>query len=122
MRKILSNKQAIVLFMLPTMLLIAVFVVIPIAMSVYYSLLDWDGIGAGIFVGLRNYKEMFLDTRFVNSVKNSLLYAALSLCLQIPFSLFLAIVVANVSRGEKFYRTTFFIPVIISSEIGRAHV
>ena len=52
MRKILSNKQAIVLFMLPTMLLIAVFVVIPIAMSVYYSLLDWDGIGAGIFVGL----------------------------------------------------------------------
>ena len=31
MRKILSNKQAIVLFMLPTMLLIAVFVVIPIA-------------------------------------------------------------------------------------------
>lgn len=117
MRKILSNKQAIVLFMLPTMLLIAVFVVIPIAMSVYYSLLDWDGIGAGIFVGLRNYKEMFLDTRFVNSVKNSLLYAALSLCLQIPFSLFLAIVVANVSRGEKFYRTTFFIPVIISSVV-----
>ncbi len=117
MRKILTNKKAIVLFMFPTMLLIAVFVVIPIVMSVYYSMLDWDGIGTGIFVGLRNYKDMFLDTRFLNSVKNSLLYAVLSLCLQLPFSLLLAIVVANVSRGEKFYRTTFFIPVIISSVV-----
>lgn len=117
MRKILSDKKAVTLFMFPTMLLIAVFVVIPIVMSVYYSLLDWDGIGTGIFVGLRNYKEMFLDERFLNSVKNSLLYAGLSLCLQLPFSLLLALVVANVSKGEKFYRTTFFIPVIISSVV-----
>ena len=37
--------------------------------------------------------------------------------MQLPFSLLLAIVVANVSRGEKFYRTTFFIPVIISGVV-----
>lgn len=117
MQKILSNKKAIILFMSPTMLLMAVFVVVPICMSVYYSLLDWDGIGQGTFVGIQNYIEMLGDERFLNSVKNSLLYAACSLLIQIPISLILAIVVANVSKGEKFYRTTFFIPVIISSVV-----
>lgn len=117
MQKILSNKKAIILFMFPTMLLMAVFVVVPICMSVYYSLLDWDGIGQGTFVGIQNYIEMLGDERFLNSVKNSLLYAACSLLIQLPISLILAIVVANVSKGEKFYRTTFFIPVIISSVV-----
>ena len=117
MQKILSNKKAIALFMLPTMLLIGVLVIVPIGMSVYYSLLDWDGIGKSIFVGLRNYKDLISDERFLNSVKNSLLYACCSLCIQLPFSLLLAIVVANVKKGEKFYRTTFFIPVIISSVV-----
>lgn len=117
MHKILSNKKAIVLFLFPTVLLISVFVVVPICMSVYYSMLDWDGIGKGMFIGLRNYIDMLSDTRFTSSIKNSLLYAAFSLFLQLPFSLLLAIVVANVSRGEKFYRTTFFIPVIISGVV-----
>lgn len=117
MQKILSNKKAIILFMSPTMLLMAVFVVVPICMSVYYSLLDWDGIGQGTFIGIQNYIEMLGDERFLNSVKNSLLYAACSLLIQLPISLILAIVVANVSKGEKFYRTTFFIPVIISSVV-----
>ena len=102
MQKILSNKKAIALFMLPTMLLIGVLVIVPIGMSVYYSLLDWDGIGKSIFVGLRNYKDLISDERFLNSVKNSLLYACCSLCIQLPFSLLLAIVVANVKKGENF--------------------
>ena len=117
MHKILSNKKAIVLFLFPTVLLLSVFVVVPICMSVYYSMLDWDGIGKGMFIGLQNYIDMLSDTRFTSSIKNSLLYAAFSLFLQLPFSLLLAIVVANVSRGEKFYRTTFFIPVIISGVV-----
>lgn len=117
MHKILSNKKAIILFMLPTVLLISIFVVVPIFMSIYYSMLDWDGIGHGLFIGLQNYKDMLSDERFISSIKNSLLYAAFSLFLQLPFSLLLAIVVANVTRGEKFYRTTFFIPVIISGVV-----
>ncbi len=117
MHKILSNKKAIVLFLFPTVLLISIFVVVPICMSVYYSMLNWDGIGKGAFIGLQNYIDMISDTRFTSSIKNSLLYAAFSLFLQLPFSLLLAIVVANVTRGEKFYRTTFFIPVIISGVV-----
>lgn len=117
MNKILSNKKAIFLFLAPTMLIMSVIVAVPIFMSFYYSMLDWDGIGKGVFVGLQNYKELLADARFLGSVKNSLLYAAFSLFLQLPFSLLLAIIVANVSHMEKFYRTTFFIPVIISGVV-----
>lgn len=117
MKQILSNKKAIFLFMLPTILLIAVLVIVPIFVSFYYSMLDWDGLGKGAFIGLGNYRELLHDERFFNSVKNSLLYAALSLFVQLPFSLLLALVIAGIGRGERFYRTTYFIPVIISSVV-----
>ncbi len=117
MKNILSNKKAIFTFLFPTLLVMTVMIVIPIFMSFYNSLLDWDGLGKGLFVGFQNYQDLIHDTRFINSVKNSLLYAAFSLFLQLPFSLLLAIVVANMTHGEKFYRTTYFIPVIISSVV-----
>lgn len=117
MKKILSDKKAIMLFVMPTLIIMAVIVLIPIAISIYYSLLKWDGIGKGVFIGIENYKKLIVDERFLNSVKNSLLYAGLSLFVQLPFSLLLAIIVANVKFGEKFYRTTYFIPVIISSVV-----
>ena len=117
MNKILSNKKVLCLFLLPTLLITALIVVIPIFISFYYSMLDWDGIGKGSFIGLHNYIELIKDTRFLNSVKNSLLFALLSIFIQLPFSLLLAIVVANISKGEKFYRTAYFIPVIISTVV-----
>ncbi len=117
MKKILSNKLAIALFVVPTLAVMLLIVLIPIVMSFQYSLLDWDGFGKGTFIGIDNYKNLISDTRFLNSVKNSLLYVALSLFIQLPISLVLAIVVSNVKWGEKFYRTAYFIPVVISGVV-----
>lgn len=117
MKKILSNKKAIFLFMFPTLFIMTVIVIVPVFMSSYYSFLEWDGIGKGIFIGLENYKEMFADERMWNSVKNSLLFAVLSLFIQIPFSMLIALVIASGVKGEKLYRTIYFIPVIISTVV-----
>lgn len=117
MKKILSNKKAIALFVLPTTSIMLLIVIVPIAISFYYSLLDWDGLGKGVFIGLENYKMLLTDERFIAAVGNSLLYVALSLFIQLPISLILALVVADVKRGEKFYRTTYFIPVVISGVV-----
>lgn len=117
MNKILSNKKAIFLFMFPTLFIMTVIVIVPVFMSSYYSLLEWDGIGKGTFIGLENYKEMFADERMWNSVKNSLLFAVLSLFIQIPFSMLIALVIAGGVKGEKLYRTIYFIPVIISTVV-----
>lgn len=117
MKKILSDKKAITLFLLPTLLLILVIVVVPIFISVRYSFLEWDGLGKGEFIGFENYINMLSDERLFSSVKNSLLYVFFSLAVQLPISLILALIVANVTKGEKFYRTTYFIPVIISGVV-----
>ena len=106
MKKILSNKKAIALYIVPTIIIMLVIVIVPIFISVYYSMLDWDGLGKGTFIGLQNYKELVADERFISSVKNSLLYVALSVFIQLPISLVLALIIANIKRGEKFYRTT----------------
>lgn len=103
--------------MFPTLFIMTVIVIVPVFMSSYYSLLEWDGIGKGTFIGLENYKEMFADERMWNSVKNSLLFAVLSLFIQIPFSMLIALVIAGGVKGEKLYRTIYFIPVIISTVV-----
>ncbi len=117
MRRILSDKRAIFLFIFPTILLMAIIVIIPIFMSGYYSLLKWDGIGKGTFIGLGNYQQLLGDERFINSVLRSLAFAGLSLVIQLPFSLLIAIIIANGVKGEKLYRTIYFIPVIISTVV-----
>lgn len=117
MNSVFSNKTAIAIFILPTLFLFCAIVLIPIFVSSYYSLLDWDGVGKGTFIGLDNYMEMFSDSRVLNSIKNSLLFAAASIFIQLPVSLLLALILASKVKGEGFYRTVYFIPVLISTVV-----
>ncbi|MEK4108829.1 raffinose/stachyose/melibiose transport system permease protein [Paenibacillus sp. DS2363] len=117
MNSVFSNKGTIAVFVLPTLILFCGIVLIPIFVSSYYSLLDWNGVGRGTFIGLDNYVEMFKDTRVLNSIKNSLLFAGASVFIQLPISLVLALILASNIKGEGFYRTVYFIPVLISTVV-----
>ncbi|MDT0125510.1 sugar ABC transporter permease [Paenibacillus sp. RRE4] len=117
MNSVFSNKGTIAVFVLPTLILFCGIVLIPIFVSSYYSLLDWNGVGKGAFIGLDNYVEMFKDTRVINSIKNSLLFAGASVFIQLPISLVLALILASNIKGEGFYRTVYFIPVLISTVV-----
>lgn len=117
MNSVFSNKRAIAIFVLPTLLIFCSIVLVPIFISSYYSLLDWNGIGKGTFIGLDNYVEMFTDSRALNSIKNSMLFAAASIFIQLPISLLLALILASSVKGEGFYRAIYFIPVLISTVV-----
>lgn len=117
MNSVFSNKKAICIFVLPTLVLFCTIVLVPIFVSSYYSLLDWNGVGKGTFIGLHNYVEMFTNVRMLNSIKNSLLFAGASLLIQLPVSLLLALILASSVKGEGFYRTVYFIPVLISTVV-----
>lgn len=60
MKKIFSDKRAIVIFLLPAALVYAIFAIYPVIMSGYYSLLDWNGVGDAKFIGLSNYVKLFV--------------------------------------------------------------
>ncbi len=119
MDRSMKNKTAILLFLLPACILFIGIIVIPIFMSGYYSFLKWDGITASQFVGFDNYIQIFTKQSigFPGSVRNAFILAGLSVFIQLPISLGLAIVLARGIRGERFYTAIFFIPVIISTTV-----
>ncbi len=123
MKRVLSNKWSIAVFVLPTVLFFTYIVILPIFKTLWYSLLNEIPAKVGDashFSGLDHYIAMFTPGRrnpFPDAVLNSLLYAALSIFVQLPFSMFIALLLANGAKGESMYRNTFFIPVVISSVV-----
>jgi raffinose/stachyose/melibiose transport system permease protein len=117
--RVLSNKKAVVIFLLPALVLFLTIIIVPIFMSVTYSLTEWDGIGKKVFTGFDNYKELFLTNSdgFWRAVKNSLIFAAGSVFVQLPISLILALILARGVKGERFYVSVYFIPVLISTVV-----
>ena len=115
-----SQKITIFLFLLPALLLFVGLLISPIIMSIYYSLFEWNGMNSEMnFIGLGNYSEMFSSDliRFGNALKNSLILAALSVFLQLPFSLALALALGKKIKGERFFLSVYFMPVLISTVV-----
>jgi raffinose/stachyose/melibiose transport system permease protein len=110
-----QNRLVIILFLLPALVLFLLFVIYPIFRSVYYSMYDWKGFGPAVdYVGLGNYKKIFGDEVFIKSIKNVLLIIILSLGLQLPMALILAVLVGRDLPGRSFFRTVFFLPYVLS--------
>ncbi len=103
-----------ILFVLPTFILYTVFIIYPIFMAIYYSMTKWNGMSEPIFIWFNNYIKLIGDNNYWIIIKNSGILIAVSLVFQIPFALFLAYLVYKTKKGAKFFRSVFFIPVIIT--------
>ena len=108
------NSLFIVLFLLPALILFVTFVVYPIFRSVYFSTFKWTGLGnATNNIGLANYAKMFTDVIFLRAVKNVLIIIVLSLAVQLPLALMLAVLVGRDLPGRGVFRTIFFLPYVL---------
>ncbi|MHC1748299.1 MAG: carbohydrate ABC transporter permease [Cellulosilyticaceae bacterium] len=118
MNKLLNNKKHIAVFIVPTLLIFVFVVIVPLFITAYYSLFKYDGIGKMTFLGLGNYIKMFTNDKvFISSLKNSGILVIGSVFIQLPISFILASILAKGIKGEKFFRTVYFIPVVISSMV-----
>ncbi len=118
-QKKIINTLNIIAFLLPGLILFIVVLIAPIALSGYYSFFDWNGFGAKTFIGLDNYKELFTSNAigFLKALRNSLLLAALSVFLQLPLSLGLALLLGKGIKGERAFLSVYFMPVLISTVV-----
>jgi raffinose/stachyose/melibiose transport system permease protein len=107
----------VIFFLAPALLVFVIFVVYPIVQSGYYSFFNWKGFGAKTFVGLGNFAQILKDTIFQTSVLHNVIIMALSLTIQLPLSLLLAIMVGRELPGRAFFRTIFFMPYVISEVV-----
>ncbi len=116
MHKLMSDRRTIFLLMAPGMILFAFMIVVPIVINFYYSVTNWDGVGAYSYVGFDNYADIFAsDAIFGHSLRNSLLLGLALVVLQHPMAIVIAMLVQYCGRWEKFLRVCIFIPAIIST-------
>ena len=116
MKKVLGKKSSIAVFVLPGVLLFTAVIFIPVFCSLIYSLQNWDGLNDMTFVGFGNYKKLIIgnEQNYLLSVKNTMLIALMTVCIQIPIALLIAIVLSDKVKGEGFFRTAYFVPSVIS--------
>lgn len=112
-----KSKAAIIIGLLPAFLIYAVFAIYPILQSFYYSLMEWDGFTEMTFIGFDNFKNLFEDPLFWNSVKNNLYVVFASVLGQVPIALFFALLLNCKIKGVKFFRTVGFLPVVLSTVV-----
>lgn len=116
MDKVLRDPKAIAFFVLPGLLLLLSFVFVPMFMSMYYSLLSWDGFSEPVLTGLTNFQNLF-NPDFGTTVMNIGTLTVLTLLIQIPLALILALILSQGYKGFETFRTMYFIPVILSSVV-----
>ncbi|MFD8567572.1 carbohydrate ABC transporter permease [Streptomyces sp. NPDC059639] len=106
------------LFTVPGLILFAVFVIVPILYAAYVSLFNWGGFGSpSDFAGLDNFTRLFQDPVFLGDLWRGLLLVVLSLGLQLPFALAMAVLLNQKLRGRAVYRMLFFAPYVLSEVI-----
>jgi ABC-type sugar transport system permease subunit len=101
-------------FLLPDLIGLTVFVVLPIIGAFYISLHDWTGIGNQRWAGLGNYETLVHDKAFLDSLKITAIYTFSFVPLLFAFSLGLALLVNQGLKLTGAMRTAFFAPYMVS--------
>ena len=109
-----SDRGPLIAFLLPAIVMMVVFFVIPVIYVVVVSFLKWNGISAPIVRGFRNYLLLYKDKAFARSVINNVIWALVAGFIQVPLAMVMAIILSRKPRGWKFFRTVYFFPQVIS--------
>jgi putative chitobiose transport system permease protein len=102
------------LFLAPALLVIAVFVLYPIGAVIYYSFTDYSISTPPVWVGLKNFQQLFQDPIFWQALSHSFIYLLVTPTL-IVLCIILAIVVNRKLPGINAFRAMYYIPVISGS-------
>ncbi len=103
------------LFLLPNMAIFVLFIIIPAVQGLYMAFTDWSILGAPKPVGFKNYAKLFSDRVFGITVKNTLIYCFFTVILIMLLALLLALMLyKNKLRGEKAFRSAFYVPSLMS--------
>jgi raffinose/stachyose/melibiose transport system permease protein len=109
------NLGVVVLFVAPALALYAIYTLYPVALSIWYSLLDWNGIATGRFVGLSNWQQVFSDDNVLSSLRNTLIILFASFVVEMPIGLGLALLVLRLGRLGSALSSIYVLPLLISS-------
>jgi raffinose/stachyose/melibiose transport system permease protein len=111
-----NHKVFVLLFLLPALSLYLCLESYTVVQQVILSFFRWKGVAGSQFkfYGLRNYLYVFQDHVFWHSLHNLGFFLAIGLLTILPIGFILALILSYNLKGTKFFRVTFFLPVVIS--------
>lgn len=110
----IGNEPVGYLFIAPFYLFFIFMVLLPIFNGIINSFTNYDLYKTNDFVGLENYRDLFHDPIFLQSVWNTLIYSAFYIVPTMVLGLLLGLLMSRESRGYQFLRAGFYLPYIIS--------
>ena len=112
-----AETKAGLAFTSPFIIGFLLFMIVPMLISLYYSLCDYNILSAPVFVGLKNYISMFTDEVFFQAIGVTFFYALISVPLRLAFALLVAMLLLKSSRLTAFYRAAYYLPSIIGGSV-----
>ncbi len=91
-----------------------VFVIWPLAQSMWYSLTKWNGLSDPEFIGLDNFSRALADPNFVRAFENTAIWLVVAVTVPTVLGLLLAVLLDRPLRGSRFYKSAFYLPITLS--------
>ncbi len=115
-----KKKWPLLVFLVPGILFMLIFLYIPFLNNIKNSFYDMTGIVElpGMnwkFLGLDNYKKMLSDVNVRIAILNSVKMMVLTVVFEVGIGFVLAVMVSNIKKGQQFFRTVYFFPIVISA-------
>ncbi len=111
-----SAKIVIIAFLILPVIHLLIFSYIPILANLYLSFTNYKGIGTPKWIGIKNYKKLLTDTRYISLFKNCLWYMLMAIP-QLVFAFILAVVVNGKFKGLNFFKGVLIIPYLLNGVI-----
>jgi raffinose/stachyose/melibiose transport system permease protein len=105
-------------FAAPALIVYVTFVIVPVALAAVYSFFNWNGLGPlDRFIGFDNYVRAITDPTFLKAVGNNLAIVGLSLLIQGPIAIGVALLLNRRLRGRTLVRVLIFVPYVLSEVV-----
>ena len=114
-----KNKKPLLLFLTPAFIFMILYLYYPFLRNIYNSFMKIRGLGTGA-KGVNepfyeNYVKLFTDSSMRTAVGNTFIMMGVTIVFQVGIALLLALLVDNISKGQQFFRTVYFFPIVISA-------
>lgn len=105
------------LFALPAIGFYCALVALPLGQTIMFSFVKWKGIGDMQFVGLANYRRMFVDPVMMISLRNVLVFMGTGLIVMMPAAFLVGFALTRISVLNRFYSAVVYVPVLLSTVV-----
>lgn len=96
------------------------FMIVPMAISLYYAFCDYDIVSPAVFTGTKNFQKMFADETFYKTLAVTFKFALISVPLRLIFALVVALMLFRATKMTGIYRAVYYMPSIIGGSVAVA--